>query len=260
MKSTDTTKTCETKVIRIEEIHVDDSLNCRERQPEWEIDSLVDSIEERGLLIPIVVIWDDTINQYRLVAGFRRLRAMQRLKMPMIRANVLGGLTEEDIQIVNLMENLERCQLTVLEEAQTIARLFPGESLEVIGKKLHKGMDWVRARRLLLEMDEKVQKAAGAGMLTGSQVIQLHGARGHERARMLREFCHMQPKKRTTPEVRSKNDLLDMMVKILDAGQTGISLRLIAWMSKMITTDELLADLEQATARVRLLEQESNNA
>jgi ParB/RepB/Spo0J family partition protein len=206
------------------------------------------------MLVPIVVVWNDEINSYQLVAGFRRLRAMQRLGMHSIRANVLGGLTEEDMQVVNLMENIERSQLSLLEEAQTIDRLFPGESLEHIAKKLHKGMDWVRARRLLLTMEPRVQKAARAGLITGSQVIQLHGAKSRDRAALLRQFCRVRPRARKTAEVRSRAECLKMMVKILEAGKTGLSLRLIAWMSLMITSDEFLNDLEQASAAISKLE------
>jgi ParB/RepB/Spo0J family partition protein len=81
----------------------------RYRQPsEADVDQLAKSIKQDGLLAPISVRADG--GRFRLVTGAIRLAAVRKLGALEIVAVVVEG-TEEDFEIAELVENLERLHL-----------------------------------------------------------------------------------------------------------------------------------------------------
>lgn len=91
---------------------------------EDDLQNLANSIEENGLIQPIVVIRlaDAEEESYQLVVGERRLRAHQILELTEIQA-IISDLTEEQVAIWSLSENLSRKDLTDFETSQAIKRI-----------------------------------------------------------------------------------------------------------------------------------------
>lgn len=105
----------------IQEVSLDDLVendyNPRKTFSDAKMQRLVDSIEKVGLVEPLVArdLGDGT---YEVIAGVRRLRAMQKLDYDQpIPINVLD-VDVEQAKLIALTENLEREQLTPMEEAQ----------------------------------------------------------------------------------------------------------------------------------------------
>lgn len=105
----------------------------RVREDYGDLTSLVFSIKEFGLIQPIVVTWDD--NRWRLLAGGRRLRALQKLG----RQSIIHGkeiLVREELynsedkniqyirQSIELEENLKRKDMTWPEQVEGKRRLL----------------------------------------------------------------------------------------------------------------------------------------
>lgn len=90
----------------------------RRREDYGDIKSLAASIEQWGLLHPVVV---DESN--RLVAGGRRLEACRSLMWTSIPIRRLGDLTEAELREIELAENLQRKDLTQYERNKVILRL-----------------------------------------------------------------------------------------------------------------------------------------
>lgn len=90
----------------------------RVRDEYGDMESLANSIKEYGLLHPIVV---DA--HYNLVAGGRRLLACERLKWTEIEAKMLGELSERELRILELEENIRRKDLTALERSKNLVKL-----------------------------------------------------------------------------------------------------------------------------------------
>lgn len=96
------------------------------------IKELADSIRDNGLLEPILVrpaqkSHDETFGSpppqtYELVAGERRLRAFKHLNREMIPA-VVRNVSDSDLRIFALIENLQREDLSVADKAQAINEL-----------------------------------------------------------------------------------------------------------------------------------------
>lgn len=93
----------------------------RQRQDYGDIISLQLSIEYKGLQYPIIVQPEG--ENFKLLAGGRRLQAFKNLKRSEIPAIFRENLSQVDQKELELEENLQRKQLNYLEEAQAIAEL-----------------------------------------------------------------------------------------------------------------------------------------
>jgi ParB/RepB/Spo0J family partition protein len=88
-----------------------------------DIKVLAATIEEHGLLEPILV--KKMIKQfgYRVVCGERRLRACRKAGLQSIPCIVLDGVSDEQILEIQLIENLQRADLKTFEEIKLIESL-----------------------------------------------------------------------------------------------------------------------------------------
>ncbi len=125
------------------------------------LNELAESIKQQGLLQPIVVRPDPTdTRKYQIVAGERRWRACQIIHMDLIPAIVLD-VTDEDLMLVALVENLQREDLDPIEEAEAIQKAL--EILKVnheeLAKKLGKSRTSVTNSLRLLKLDEEIRES-----------------------------------------------------------------------------------------------------
>lgn len=90
----------------------------RVRDEFGDMESLEESIREYGLLHPIVVDSD-----YNLIAGCRRLLACERIGLKEIEAKVLEDISEKDLRVLELEENIRRKDLTELEKSKNLVEL-----------------------------------------------------------------------------------------------------------------------------------------
>ncbi len=82
---------------------------------EQQIEELAASIRERGLIQPLVV--RKVNGSYELIAGERRLRAVTKLGQSTVKV-VIHEATDQEVAELALIENLQRADLTPLEEAE----------------------------------------------------------------------------------------------------------------------------------------------
>ncbi len=83
---------------------------------------LAESIKERGVIQPVVV--RPVNDTYELIAGERRLKAVQKLDWPTIPAIVVESADNETAMEMALIENLQREDLNPIEEASGYHRLI----------------------------------------------------------------------------------------------------------------------------------------
>lgn len=128
-----------------------------------QISELADSIRERGLVQPLVV--RKVNGKFELIAGERRLRAMKKLGKPEVKV-VMMEATDREVAELALIENLQREDLTPLEEAEQYKLLQTrfGMKQEVIAQHVGKSravvanmvrlLDLAPTSRTLLESGE----------------------------------------------------------------------------------------------------------
>jgi len=92
----------------------------RIRFNEIELDELADSIRQHGVMQPIVVRQNS--GGYELIAGERRWRAGQRAGLTDLPA-IVRDLDDQQVAALALIENIQREQLTAIEQARALARM-----------------------------------------------------------------------------------------------------------------------------------------
>lgn len=132
---------------------------------EKQIAELADSIRERGLVQPLVVRRVD--GKYELIAGERRLRALKKLGMRTAKV-VVHNATDQEVAELTLIENLQREDLTPLEEAEQYRLLQTrfGMKQEVIARHVGKSRTVVANMVRLLDLVAEVRGMLEANSIT----------------------------------------------------------------------------------------------
>ena len=144
------------KVIEIEI----DKIEPNPYQPRREfecLDELAESIRQNGILQPLTVRKEN--NRFQLVAGERRLRAAKLAGMTSVPC-ILVEMTGRNSAVMALIENIQRQDLSVFDEAEAIAKLidYYGMTQEDAAVKLGKSQSTIANKLRLLKLSEPVRK------------------------------------------------------------------------------------------------------
>jgi ParB family chromosome partitioning protein len=143
-----------------------------------DMDELVASVRQQGVLQPVLLRKDPRNPQgYELIAGERRWRAAQLAQLHEIPA-VVRELTDRQSLEAALVENLQRSDLSDIEEARAYRRLMDdfGHTQEKIAEALGKSRPYVANAIRLLELPERVQQMIESGAITAGHGRLLVGA------------------------------------------------------------------------------------
>lgn len=88
---------------------------------EYELHKLSESIKQNGIIVPLSV--RKTANGYELIAGERRLRAAKAAGLKKVPC-VICGADDQTSAVYSIIENLQRADLSVFEQAEGISRLI----------------------------------------------------------------------------------------------------------------------------------------
>jgi len=137
----------------------------RREIPPDQLEELAASIRSEGLLQPIVV--RQTGDKYQLIAGERRWRAFQQLKIKTIPARVVQA-SDASSATLGLIETLQREGLNPIEEAHGFASLIRDFDLtqETAADRVGKGRATVANTLRLLTLDAEIQGYVGKNLLS----------------------------------------------------------------------------------------------
>jgi ParB family chromosome partitioning protein len=139
------------------------------------IDELAASVEAVGILEPLIVteILDTEPMRYRIVAGARRHAAAQKAGLTHVPVIVRELDDRARIEIM-LIENLQRFDLTPVEEAVAYQRLeLVGLKQREIARRIGRSQSHVSKRVQLLELPERALKAIETNELTLETALDL---------------------------------------------------------------------------------------
>lgn len=122
------------------------------------IEELSRTIHTHGVIQPIVV--RPFGEQYEIIAGERRYRAIKKLGWAEVPA-IVRNLNDKETASIALIENLQREELTAIEEALAYQQLLELHSLtqEALAQRLGKGQSTVANKLRLLKLPQFVQTA-----------------------------------------------------------------------------------------------------
>ncbi len=144
---------------------------------EGDLDELVESIKEIGVLQPIVVRPDkEHPGEYELIMGERRWRATQAAELDTIPA-IIRDTDDGDMLRDALLENLHRSDLNPLEEAAAYRQLLDdfGCTHEELANRIARSRPQISNTLRLLRLPPLVQRRVAAGVLSAGHARALLG-------------------------------------------------------------------------------------
>jgi ParB family transcriptional regulator, chromosome partitioning protein len=138
------------------------------------IDDLARSIEENGLLQPVVVRPNQ--DSFEVVAGNRRFAACSQLGWSKIPCNVIE-LDDQEAFRMSLVENIQRRTLNPLEEAVALKKYvedFGYGGVSELGRRIGKSQEYITRRIQLLELPPKVKDELMRCRITVAAAQELH--------------------------------------------------------------------------------------
>ncbi|MDX9863538.1 MAG: ParB/RepB/Spo0J family partition protein [Anaerolineaceae bacterium] len=132
-----------------------------------QLQELADSIIEHGVIQPLIVTYDKTLDQYILIAGERRLRAAALAGLKTVPVLVREATNQQQLELA-LIENVQRADLTALETAEAYEHLQNEFSLshEEIGSRVGKSRTAVTNTLRLLKLPPVVKQALADDQIT----------------------------------------------------------------------------------------------
>lgn len=148
-----------------------DLLDANKRQPRRRFDDagleeLSKSIRRTGILQPVLVTKEG--GRFRIVAGERRVRAARLAGLSEVPVIVREGVTDRDQLLLALVENVQRRDLTALEEAEAYRHLKDdfGLTQEDVAERVGKDRATVANALRLLRLPAAVRAALEEGALS----------------------------------------------------------------------------------------------
>ena len=138
----------------------------RKRFKESELNELATSIKKQGLIQPIIVRSLNN-NQFQIIAGERRWRASQLVGLHEVDC-VIREFEETDVLEAALIENIQREDLNVIEEANAYKNLIQIKNIsnENLASIVGKSSSHISNILRLLELENNIQEMVIAGQLT----------------------------------------------------------------------------------------------
>ncbi len=160
------------QMLYIENIHYN-PFQPRQNYDEDSLNELTASIKEKGILQPIMVRPSKDAGIYEVVMGERRLRASKKAGLTVIPA-IIKEVSDSETLLLALIENIQRQDLNVIDEAKAFQRLEDSFHLsqDQIAQAVGKDRTTVANTLRLLKLPIKIQ----------DQIIQEKISMGHARA------------------------------------------------------------------------------
>lgn len=142
-----------------------------------ELESLADSIRQKGVIQPLIVRRKPGRDAYEIVAGERRWRAAQLAQLHEVPV-VVRELSDTEVLEVAIIENIQRADLNSIEEALGFRQLMTrfGHTQEKLAEALSKSRSHVANLLRLLTLPDDVQELVRDGKLSAGHARALIGS------------------------------------------------------------------------------------
>ncbi len=254
----------ELKDIPVSELFIDHEWNHRGRVAPIDVIDLAKSIERDGLQSPInVQPYADPSHpglKYKVVDGHRRAMSFHVLKRKEIPAFVKVYENDLAARSQSLIANIQRKNLNIKQEAQALKPFLDaywGEN--ELADHFSQSRGWVKIRIMLLNLDERVQDYAAAGLITQEHIKVLQGKSVDAQMAFIREVKEAKAKgekiilektiKKVNPHEKKIRGREEIFTKISEIYGTGVPMglwsRCLSWAAGQITEYELMKDIEE---------------
>jgi len=139
---------------------------------ELRLEALAASVDAQGVIEPLIVsAHPEKPGRYMLVAGERRWRAAGMAGLKRVPA-VVRELSAEQRLAVQLVENIDREELSILEESRAVVRLIGfGRKPKEVASMLGKTQAWVSLRRKIADNQELLEVFVTEGLTRDAETL-----------------------------------------------------------------------------------------
>ncbi len=249
--------------VPLKELYIDHDFNHRGNIAPIDVADFARALDKEGLQNPITVrpYSNPAFPQYKytVVSGHRRSMAFKILKRETIPGFVKLYSNEFEARKASLIENIHRKDLNIKQEAHALkiyldAFWSENDIAEFVGQS----RGWVRIRVMLLNLPEKIQDIAAAGLITQEHIKQMQGkseSQMFEFVRMIKEAKERGEKitpdtkpKAINPHALKPKGREEVFAKITELyeimGGMGFWARCMSWCAGQISEYELMKDVE----------------
>ncbi|WP_230197694.1 ParB/RepB/Spo0J family partition protein [Anaerococcus provencensis] len=202
-----------------------EKIKARDNQPRKSFDDeslsdLASSIKEYGLLNPIVVT--KKADYYEILAGERRYRASKLAGLDEIDA-IVKEFGQKNVDVLSLVENIQREDLKALEEAQAYQKLSKDHKMtqEQIAKTVGKSRSYIANTLRLLNLYDIEKRALNDGKISPSQARTLLSIEDpNQRSLTLNDFINgstniRKVERKVSTKTEKKNQVQTLMIYCL---------------------------------------------
>lgn len=140
---------------------------------------LADSIKEHGVIQPIIV--RQSGDSYEIVAGERRWRASRLAGLKKVPC-LVRDLTDEELMLLAIVENMQREDLNPIEEAEGLNRMIKtyGMTQEQVSKSVGKSRPYITNSLRLLKLPKEVRQMMSEGIISSGHGRALLAVKGEK--------------------------------------------------------------------------------
>lgn len=140
------------------------------------LNELAQSIKQKGLIQPIILKPSNTPDEYLLIAGERRYRAAKLAGLEFI-PSIIRDVSEEEVALLSLIENLQRQDLNPIEEAKAYKNILEKFNItqEELSKVIGKDRSVIANSIRLLSLPQQVIDLLISGLITAGHARALVG-------------------------------------------------------------------------------------
>lgn len=243
-----------TAPVRISDILANPEFNCRGPVTPSSVVDLVRSIEQNGLIQPVTVCLLSNAQQvatgykYRLLAGYRRHMAHKVMNREFIHANIRDDVVDDaSAKIINLAENIERKDLSLLQEAKALESICgAGVTRKAAAERLGQTGAWIQIRQYVMRLPEEIHPDIENGNIGQVNIRELYAIMISEagksgcieaakrikdaRIRGVKGTISVKPKKeKVAIAVRTKGNIEAVLIHLVDTIGSCALTRGLAW-------------------------------
>lgn len=226
--------------------------NCRPSFSPENVRELAHQIAEHGLL-QSVVMRPLPGDQFQLIAGFRRFKAVAYwLKWEFIEAKIVNA-DDRAAEAINLIENIEREDLDHVSLAKSMEKIWPTAIFGVreVARAMKRSKEFVGQHRQLLQLPEDKQLMFALGRIPMARVGQVLQAQDQDAvANELLKRDHVR-KACSLKKQKSRTDVHNMSRRLLELGIEGLAPRLLGWTIGTVTDDQIEQEIERLCSKGR---------
>lgn len=129
-----------------------------------DVSDLEASIKAHGLISPLTVRWNGI--RFEVVAGSRRLKALQNLGIDKVACNVIDGPEDKLFEIATA-ENVSRKNMSPSDECKAIQKMIDnGTDIHNIAAQFGRTSRWVIGRLKMVQLGDEILKMLDEGEIT----------------------------------------------------------------------------------------------